>query len=562
MAPGVTPAEIARAGSLIVIDPNGHRVRVEIQPVPFRIGRQVDNHLILRDSRASRNHAQILFENGQYIVEDAGSRHGVFVNGERVSRRTLRNSDKVEFGVPDSYQLIFALDGAELKRLMEQLPSREAAGKAGVGGNMSKLRAVLEVARTLQHSFSLQDVLNSVVDAALAVTGAERGFLLLRGNGDLQMKVARDKAGGPLSEADLRVPRRVIHRALQQRRELLSMTFDPLSSGETHPEQSVADLELRSVVCVPLVRINASAAQETNVLSTQQDTVGVLYMDSRVLTADLSAGNRELLQSLAIEASTVLENARLLEDDRSRQKMEEELNLARRIQQSLLPGVLPATGWFRACGSSVSSHQVGGDYFDVLQVNDSCWAAVIADVAGKGVSSALLASLLQGAFLAVSEASELMEKKMDRVNRFLYERTGGDKYATIFYCLLDRGGRLRYVNAGHCAPLLVAGGREPAYLESTAVPVGLLPEASFQIEERQLSPGDRIVVYTDGVTEAQSPDHEFFGRKRLRDIVQAHAGDSCVDLHNFIMGELRGFIHTAPQADDITAVVLEYSPEK
>jgi sigma-B regulation protein RsbU (phosphoserine phosphatase) len=205
---------------------------------------------------------------------------------------------------------------------------------------------------------------------------------------------------------------------------------------------------------------------------------------------------------------------------------------------------------------------VGGDYFDVLQVNDSCWAAVIADVAGKGVSSALLASLLQGAFLAVSEASELMEKKMDRVNRFLYERTGGDKYATIFYCLLDRGGRLRYVNAGHCAPLLVAAGREATYLESTAVPVGLLPEAGFQIEERQLSPGDRIVIYTDGVTEAQSPDREFFGRKRLREIVQAHAGDSCVDLHNFIMGELRGFIHTAPHADDITAVVLEYSPEK
>jgi serine phosphatase RsbU (regulator of sigma subunit) len=360
----------------------------------------------------------------------------------------------------------------------------------------------------------------------------------------------------------LRVPRRVIQRALQQRRELLSMTFDPLSSGETHPEQSVADLELRSVVCVPLVRISAGTSQETSLLSTQHDTVGVLYMDSRVLTADLSVGNRELLQSLAIEASTILENARLLEEDRSHQRLEEELNVARRIQQSLLPRSLPSSGWFRASGSSVASHQVGGDYFDVIQVNDACWAAVVADVAGKGVSSALLASLLQGAFLAVSDASEMLEKKMERMNRFLSERTDGDKYATIFYCLIDQDGRLRYVNAGQCSPMIVSAGRQPEYLDTTAVPVGLLPDASFAVEQRQLAPGDRIVICTDGVTEAQNSTREFFGRKRLREIVLAHTEDSCAALHTAIMSDVRKFVGAAAQADDITTVILEYQPEK
>ena len=120
----------AGPASLIVVDPNGHRTRVEIRPVPFKIGRQADNDLILRDSRASRNHAQIVLENGQYIVEDAGSRHGVHVNGTRVERQFLRNSDRIEFGVADSYQLIFALDGAELKRLMEQLPGQEQVARA------------------------------------------------------------------------------------------------------------------------------------------------------------------------------------------------------------------------------------------------------------------------------------------------------------------------------------------------------------------------------------------------------------------------------------------------
>ena len=120
-------------------------------------------------------------------------------------------------------------------------------------------------------------------------------------------------------------------------------------------------------------------------------------MDSRVAAADMAGGNRELLQTLAIEASTVLENARLLEEERAKQAMEEELQVARDIQQSLLPAHLPAEGWLRAAASSVASQQVGGDYYDLVEATPDCWSAVVADVSGKGVSSALLAGVLQGA---------------------------------------------------------------------------------------------------------------------------------------------------------------------
>jgi serine phosphatase RsbU (regulator of sigma subunit) len=552
---------VAGSASLIVVDPNGHRTRVEIRPVPFKIGRQADNDLILRDSRASRNHAQIVLENGQYIIEDTGSRHGVHVNGTRVERQFLRNSDRIEFGVPDSYQLIFAFDGAELKRVMEQLSGQEQVTRTGAGANLAKLRAVLEVARTLQTSFSTQDVLNSVVDAALTITGAERGFLLLRQDDDLEMRVARDKQGRPLAESDLRVPRRVIGRALVQRRELLSMNFDPQATGDITPERSVADLDLRSVVCIPLVRINTSAAQDTNVLSTQNDTVGLLYMDSRGVAADLSGGNRELLQTLAIEASTILENARLIEEERQKEKIEEELNVARAIQQSLLPRRLPSGGWFLACGSSIASHQVGGDYFDVMEVGDACWATVVADVSGKGVSSALLASFLQGAFLTASAESDPMTDQLQRINRFLNERTEGAKYAAIFYCLLQSGGRLRYTNAGQSAPLLLSRDGRYEYLETTSVPVGLLPEAEFIVAERQLAPGDRLVLYSDGVTEAQNSSGEFFGRKQLREIAVRHAADGCDALLSTILTAVKTFVDSAPQADDITLVIIEYHPE-
>jgi sigma-B regulation protein RsbU (phosphoserine phosphatase) len=542
-----------------VVDPNGHRTRVALQPLPFSIGRHADNHLIIRDTRASRTHARIVLDAGQYWVEDCGSRHGTFVNGKRITRRVLQNSDQIDFGAQDSYQLVFALDGAELKRLLEQVAAPEkGATPRGIGTNLGKLRAILDLARTLQGSFSIDDVLASVVDTALTITGAERGFLMLRSGDGLDTRVARHARGHKLDETELRVPRDVLHRALQHRRELLSMNFDPLGEIETKPLNSVADLELRSVICVPLVRMRAGQGDATSLILTGHETVGLLYMDSRIAAADLAGGNRELLQTLAIEASTVLENARLLEEERAKRQMEEELALARTIQQSLLPAKLPTEGWLRACGSSVASHQVGGDYFDVTEVNSRCWAAVVADVSGKGVGSALLASLLQGALITATDLPQALSRRVGRLSRFLLDRTGGEKYATMFYCLLDADGKLSYVNAAHCPPIVVRTSGEQSTLEATGVPVGMLEDATFDLGQCQLATGDKIVMYSDGVTEAQNAVSAFFGKKRLRDAVAAHATKSCAAIHDAIQEAVTAFTEGAPQSDDITVLVVEF----
>ena len=336
------------------------------------------------------------------------------------------------------------------------------------------------------------------------------------------------------------------------------MNFDAGTGTGTTAEHSVADLDLRSVVCVPLVRIRAGQGDATSLLTTGAETVGVLYLDSRLAAADMAGGNRELLQTLAMEASTVLENARLLEEERAKQRMEEELKVARDIQQSLLPRTLPSAGWLHAAGSSVASAQVGGDYYDVIAVNDRCWGAVVADVSGKGVSSALLAALLQGALIPVTDHAGVLARRMERLNTFLIDRTGGEKYATVFYCLLDQNGRLDYVNAAHCPPIVVRPGGETAELEATGVPVGLLEGSTYELAGCQLSPGDKLVIYTDGVTEAQDARGAFFGRKRLFDLVRAHAGASSTELHDAIQGAVRDFTEGAPQSDDITLVVLDY----
>jgi len=561
MGPEAALAAAAGPASLVVVDPNGHRKRVPVDPIPFLIGRQPENHLILRDSRVSRSHARIVVENGVYVLEDIGSRHGTFVNGKRVKRKALENTDRVEFGAQDSYQLLFALDGVELKRLMEQVGGADSAiASPGVGGNLAKLRAILDLARTLQSSFSIDEVLASVVDTALTITGAERGFLLLRpGAGmELETRVARNRRGQNLRETDLRVPREVIRRALEHRRELLSMNFEPLGAEETRPENSIADMELRSVICVPVVRIRAGQGDATSVLVTGNETVGVLYMDSRVMAADLAGGNRELLQTLAIEASTVLENARLLQEEQTKHQMDEELRLARTIQQSLLPRSLPSEGWLRASGSSLASHEVGGDYYDVTRVSAHCWSAVVVDVSGKGVGSALLASLLQGALITVTENAEAMGHRMERLNRFLLDRTGGEKYATVFYCLLHDNGWMCYVNAAHCPPMVVRANGERVELEASGMPVGLVETAEFAVMEQRLGAGDKIVIYSDGVTEAQNLEKRFFGKKRLREVVEAHAGHSCAAIHDAIQDAVATFTEGAAQSDDITLVVLEF----
>jgi hypothetical protein len=449
---------------LFVLDPSGQRIRVSAEQFPYTIGRQPDNNLVLRDNRTSRNHARIVHEAGHYVLEDLNSRHGTWVNGTKVERHVLRNSDRIEFGVEESYQITFSLE--EATGLINQLSSTSRGNRLGENA-LQKLRSVVEVARAVHNSLSAHEVLTAVVDAALTVTACERGFLLLKKDDDLEIAVARDGEGRQIDSSDLRVSRSVIRKALDSRRELLSMSFDPLASQGIGHDMSIAALELRSVVCLPLVQVRSGNQSETRMTSAANMTVGVLYLDSRSGPADMSHGNREMLETLAMEASTILENARLLEEERHKIKMENELRIAREIQQGLLPKALPTQGWFRAAGSSWPARQVGGDYFDIRKVSEHLWSAVVADVSGKGVSSALLAGFLQGAFQMTSGDHASFQPMVQHMNQFLLERTGGEKYATLFYLTLDRNGELDHLNAGHCAPYIVAESGSLKKLETT-----------------------------------------------------------------------------------------------
>ncbi len=312
------------------------------------------------------------------------------------------------------------------------------------------------------------------------------------------------------------------------------------------------------MVCVPLVRIRLGQESETNLLTTAKDTLGVLYMDTRKAGANLAEGNRELLQTLGIEISTVLENARLLDESRKRHDLEQELQIAREIQQALLPATLPTDGWFSAAGSSEACFQVGGDYYDVIRLDEDSWGVVLADVSGKGVSAALMSSLLQGAFFAATAASNDLSVAVSRINRYISERSRNARFTTALCGIIRRDGTGQWVNAGHCAGLLVRQGGEPEWLQPTAVPIGLFADAEFPSEQLQLNPGDRLLIYSDGVSEAANASADRFGEQRLADFVRGSSHRSVQELHSALLDEIGSFTEGVTQADDLTLLVVEY----
>jgi serine phosphatase RsbU (regulator of sigma subunit) len=547
-----------RSGFFTVTSPAGQISRCEISSLPFFIGRQPDNQLTLRDTRISRQHARVTASDTGLVLEDLNSRHGTWINQARIeSPHELRPGDTISFGFDDSYSLVFGRDEGGIAALKNAVPLPDE------GTGLAKLRSLLEVARAVQCSLSADEVLTSVVDAALGVTGAERGFLLLRDNQRLTVRVARDNKGGSLSRDELRVPASMIDRALQDRRDLLTLQFMPEDIAALEPGATVAALQLRSVLCVPLIRVRTETSQDTLALRIS-DTIGALYLDSSHRGADLSEGNRELLETLAVEASTILENARLLEEERAKQRLEQEIEIAREIQRSLMPRMLPETGWLRAAGSCVATHRVGGDFFDIVEVRPDCWSVSVADVSGKGVSAALMASFLQGAFQLAPDSAAGIITMLDRVNRYLYQRTEGEKYATVFYSAIlsegPAGARMIWTNAGHCSPIVLRADGRMERLDTTSMPLGMLDIAPFSAEETRLLPGDRVAIFSDGLTEARNTEgREFAGE--LYELLSASPGKNAAETHDRVRKALKEFAGGILQADDQTLLVLEISPE-
>ena len=230
--------------------------------------------------------------------------------------------------------------------------------------------------------------------------------------------------------------------------------------------------------------------------------LGLLYLDTRSQAAAVTGLDRQVLQTLAVEGATVIENARLFRLARDQERIQHEMFLARNIQQGLLPRELPQSDYFQVVSITTPTEAVGGDYYDVVALPNGRYGFALADVSGKGLPAALMAASLQGAFGAVAAGSARPQRALSARQRILVRAHPPEMFATLLYGVLDRQGGFEFVNAGHIPPLIVRAQGGVEQLHSSNFPVGLLPNVSFKVDHAQLYPGDLIVTTSDGVTEA------------------------------------------------------------
>jgi phosphoserine phosphatase RsbU/P len=486
-----------------------------------------------------------------------GSSHGTFVNGEKILRHELKASDQIDFGVPDSYRVVYVGEGATIDELVERI---EAPAPTEAGAReLHHLSVLLDVARSLSSGLSLEDILASVVDAAIAITRTERGVLLLANPaGQMETAVARNGQRGTLRPEDMQVSQGVLRRVQASRRELVVGDAMDAEGGRAGHGESITRLDLHTVVAIPIDKKPVIEAVDVTVAARQSDLLGILYLDSRAPSSTFSALDREVVRSLAHEAATLIDNARLFAAARVKARLDHDIEIASKIQQGLLPKELPNLPDVAVSGSTLACYSVGGDCFDVIELDGGRHGFFVGDISGKGIPAALLATLLQGIFFTTASMDIPLTSVFSRVNRYLAERAGGDRYATVFYGVLDKSGAFEYVNAGHVPPLIKRKSGAIERLDLASFPVGMFPEAEYESAAVKLEKGDFLVIYTDGVSEAVNVKTEMFEEERLQQLLETFQGQTVEQLAETIREGVKTFTQGAPQSDDITILVVQY----
>lgn len=529
---------------LQVTDAQGRRVVTIDKPV-FTIGRRSTADLQIVSTDVSRDHAEIASAGETFVVHDKGSRYGTFVNGDEVTERELTHGDRIRLGRSDAVELVFLTSADDQSGLRDS-----SSGTA----DLRQMAGLLNGLRALGSGRVLNEVLTLVMDSALDVTLADRGFIMLANEaGELEFKVARAKGHvtlpGTTFDTSTKIPREVF--TTGQSRivgDLLDQQLADLHGG------TIA-LGIRHVLCVPL-RIVRYVADPQGTGDTR--VIGVLYMDGREKSTLLSRATQTSLETFATEAALAIESARLYAESAEKARLERDLRVAAEIQRALLPEPRYETPSIELAAVTVPCRTIGGDFYDYIDVGDGALGFVLGDVAGKGPPAALLATAVQSIFAAQATLSADPADTMTRINAALMRRSIEARFATMFYAVLYPDGRLSYSNAGHESPIILGNTTDSRSLDAGGVVLGLFDTATYDADTIRLAPGDVIVVSSDGVTEARNVANEEFGRDRVLEAVTGGESLGAEAVLDRLLAAVREFTLGAPQADDVTALVVKY----
>jgi sigma-B regulation protein RsbU (phosphoserine phosphatase) len=532
---------------LEINDSLGRRI-VTVEKLPFAIGRRVGSDLHLPSAEVSRDHAEILTDGDGYAIRDRGSRYGTFVNDTQIEQQPLANGDRIRLGRSTGAEITF------LSTPAGQTTDRSAAAV----GELRQLATLLEGLRALSSARVVDDVLRLVMDSAIEVSGAERGFIMLADDaGVLEFTMGRSRNRETLPGSGFETSRKIPEEVFTTGQPRIEV--DLLDGDLPNQHMGTIALGIRNVLCVPLRLVRYTSAQDA--AQTDGGRIGVLYLDSREKGTLLSPSTAGALETLANEAAVAIENAKLYRSALEKAKLEQEMRTAAEIQQALLPASRRSGRFFDAAAEMVPCRAIGGDFFDYIDLPEEGFGFALGDVAGKGPPAALLGAMLQGSLTAQAFASVGPAATMSAVNTALVRRGIQGRFVTLFYGVLFPDGRLTYCNAGHNAPMLVTGG-DVQRLETGGMVLGIFDSAAFEEASVTLKPGDFLVTFSDGVSEALSEEGEEYGDDRLLSSIADMTDVEVEPRLKHVLASVSAFTAGAAQSDDVTAMIVGYrSPQ-
>jgi len=554
---------------------NGERAGEQLQLPPQRsiLGRHPECDIILDQGAVSRQHAQITFVDGQYVIEDLRSRNGTLVNGQLVqSPQALCDGDEVKIC---DHTLAFHTDslsaavpvgagvlgegsghGADPFEVTEDTAkvsnSSTVMWKIDLAATdtarlavrpETKLRALIEITQNISRAIAIDEILPKVLDSLFNIfSQADRGFVVLcTPEGRLIPKAFKQRQGQEQEGA--RMSRTIINEVVKQKQAILSA--DAASDARFELSQSIADFRIRSMMCAPLV------TGEGNVL-------GVIQIDTLDQRSRFTNDDLEVLASVASQGAFAIDNAQLHEKQLQQQKVQADLNAARQVQKNLLPTAPPTVEGYQFFDFYEAANEVGGDFYDYIVLRDGRVAVVLADVSGKGVAAALVMAKLSAAVRYCLASEPSASKAVDRINENFCSSGWEGRFATFVLALLDpKTNKVAIVNAGHMPPFIrrADGTIEELAPEIAGLPLGVTDGITYESAEITLAAGEMITLFTDGISEALNPANELYTLQRLQKVLGG-AADNATTMGRAILDDVKRHAANRAQSDDMCLVVF------
>lgn len=569
---------------------------VELRKDRMILGRHPTCHIVLDNAAVSRNHAQIIESHGSYYIEDLRSRNGTLVNGDRIRTRTeLVDGDEIKIcdvlfsfhqggaGTgsvrPESSVLVsptatgtgsfsqptitgdaFLDSGGEFDVNLVEQPVPEGSSIISTLDVLEnrqprihvkpelKLRAVMEIAKNLARTLELDHVLPKILQSLFKIfPQADRGFVILKdpGTGQLAVKALQSRSEDQPHSARLSMT--ILREAMEKKQAILS--GDAAGDRRFDTSDSVANLQIRSVMCAPL-------------MGQEQEPLGVIQIDTFDSRQHFSQDDLDMLASVAAQAALALENARMHSAMMQQRDLDRELEFATQVQLGFLPTEQPQLAGYEFYDFYEAASRVGGDFFDYIPLPNGRVAIGLGDVAGKGVPAALLMARLYSTARYELLSRDTPAAAMAALNQTLSASGLGHRFVTLVLAILDpRKHTLTIVNAGHLPPLLRTAGNEVRRLaaDDSGLPLGVQPEYAYRATKVTLAPGDTVLLYTDGVTESMNPLNELFGMTRLEEFLRG-AAPAVEDLGDELLENIERFCEGRPQRDDICLLAFRRLP--